>query len=638
LLLSAGIVTVGLVGLNNVKGSLTAVIDGAVPMIDGSARLQSTVLAARAQVMQHYQSTDAAELDAIEKSFGDLRAQHETAQKELAALAEPFPNIQEKLKAATAASRRVFELGPQVLKAHRDDVNKGRQVTTRRRELGDVPDMIGLQLGTVKGQTQEWNRLTGEVAKAIPPLLEQSNVFAIQAAAKGVEAKLVTIDALVASLSGSDKAVADAKALAKRFKEVVAGDTGLLGLYIAQLTLRKEAIGTVGEMAKASQGAATQLTALNKAVGEVTATVKQSADDSVRHSNWLLWAFALAALGVSAAVAYSIIRAVSGQLQSLSSTITDIAKDLDFTHRVSVKGNDEIAAIGASLNHLIETVQEALHDTHRAATDIATVARKLLASAGQVATGSMKQADATSAMAAAVEQLSTSISHVSDIAREALAMSDESGSKARDGAQVIERTVSEMGTISAEISRLGKNVDDLGTHSKEISGIVQVIREVADQTNLLALNAAIEAARAGEQGRGFAVVADEVRKLAERTTAATQDISSKITAIQNAVAAAVVSVHSTVRLVANDVELTRQAGGAMQAITVGTNQVEEKISTIADALQEQNSAGQLIAVNVEQVAQMTEQNTSASNAASDLARELEDVVKKLEVSIGRFRD
>lgn len=637
LLLSAGIVTVGLVGLSNVKGGLAAVTDSAVPMIDASARLQSTVLAARAQVMQHYQSTDASELDAIEKSFGELRKQHQEAQKELAALAEPFPNIQEKLKAATSASQRVFDMGPQVLKAHRDDVNKGRQVMTRRREIGDVPDMVGLQLSSVKGRTQDWHRMTVEVAKAVPPLLEQPNVFAVQAAAKGIEAKLATIDTLVAGLSGSDKAVADAKAVAKRFREVAAGDTGLLGLYIAQLTLRKEAINTVGEMAKASQGAATHLTALNKAVSEVAATVKQSADDSVRHSNWLLWTFALAALGVSAVVAYSIIRAVSGQLHRLSGAIVEVAKDLDFTHRVPVKGNDEIAAMAASLNHLIETVQEALHDMHHASADIATVAGKLLAAAGQVAAGSMKQADATGAMAAAVEQLSTSISQVSDTARQAQAMSDESGSKARDGAKVIERTVSEMGTISAEISRLGQNVDDLGSHSNEISGIVQVIREVAEQTNLLALNAAIEAARAGEQGRGFAVVADEVRKLAERTTAATQDISTKITAIQSAVAAAVESVHSTVHLVNSDVELTRQAGEAMQAITVGTVRVEEEIGSIASALQEQNSAGQLIAVNVEQVAQMTEQNTYASNEASSLARELEDVVKRLEVSISRFR-
>ena len=311
---------------------------------------------------------------------------------------------------------------------------------------------------------------------------------------------------------------------------------------------------------------------------------------------------------------------------------------MNFTRRVPVKGNDEIAAMASSLNHLIETVQGALHDTHKAATDIATVARKLLAAAGLVAEGSMKQSDATGAMAAAVEQLSTSISQVSDNARQARVVSDESGSKARDGAQVIDRTVTEMGTISEEIGRLGKNVDDLGSHSKEISNIVKVIREVADQTNLLALNAAIEAARAGEQGRGFAVVADEVRKLAERTTAATQDIGTMIGAIQSSVAAAVESVHNTVRLVNSDVELTRQAGGAIQAITVGTTRVDEEISSIANALEEQNSAGQLIAVNVEQVAQMTEQNTSASTEASELARELESVVKQLEVSISRFRD
>lgn len=637
LLLAAVIFTVGLVGLNNVKNALTAVTDSAVPMIEASARLQSTVLDARTQVMQHYQSTDSAELDAIEKGFGDLRAQNEAAQTELATLAQPFPDIQEKLKAATAASQLVFKMAPQVLKAHRDDVNKGKQVTTRRRELGDVPDLIAMQAGSVK-RGQEWSRLTADVAKAIPPLLEQTNIYAFQASAKNVEAKLASIDRVAAGFSGSDKAVKEAKALAKRFREVAAGDTGLLGLYVAQLNLRKEAIKTVGEMSKASQSAGTHLMALNKSVNEVTAQVKQSAGDSVRHSNWLLSIFALAALGVSAFVAYSISRAVSGRLQGLSGTMTEIASNLDFTRRAPVKGGDEIAAMAGSLNHLIETVQQALHDTHKAATDIATVARKLLDAAGLVAAGSMKQSDATGAMAAAVEQLSTSISQVSDNARQARAMSDESGVKARDGAEVIDRTVNEMNTISAEISRLGKNVDELGAHSNQISNIVKVIREVADQTNLLALNAAIEAARAGEQGRGFAVVADEVRKLAERTTAATKDISTMIGSIQDSVAGAIESVHNAVRLVDSDVELTRQAGGAIEVITLDTTKVDDEISSIASALEEQNSAGQLIAQNVEQVAQMTEQNTNASNEASELARELERVVKQLEVSISRFRD
>ncbi len=638
LLLAAGIVTVGLVGLSNVKGGLTAVTDGAVPMIDASARLESTMLAARAQVMQHYQSTDSSELDSIEKNFAALRARHEAAQKELAALAEPFPAIQQKLQAATASSRQVFQMAPQVLKAHRDDVIKGKQLVTRRRELGDVPDMIAMQAGRVRGRVQEWSRLTVEVSKAIPPVLEQTNVYAVQAAAKPIEARLANIDRLVAGLSGSDQAVKEARELAKRFREVAAGDSGLLGLYIAQLNLRKEAIRTVGEMAKASQGATTQLEELNKAVAEVAAAVKESAGNSARYSTWLLWVFAIAALAVSGFVAYGVIRAVSGQLNNLSGAMAEIARDLNFTRRVPVRGNDEIAAMAVSLNHLIETVQEALHDTHKAATDIATVARKLLAAAGQVASGSMKQADATGAMAAAVQQLSTSISQVSDNARQAREVSEDSGSKARDGAQVIDRTVSEMGTISDEIGKLGKNVDDLGNHSREISSIVQVIRDVADQTNLLALNAAIEAARAGEQGRGFAVVADEVRKLADRTMVATQDIGAKISAIQTSVAAAVEAVHNTVQLVNSDVELTRAAGGAIQAITVGTTRVDDEISSIASALQQQNSAGQLIAVNVEQVAQMTEQNTVASTEASDLARELESVVKRLEDSIRRFRD
>jgi methyl-accepting chemotaxis protein len=177
-----------------------------------------------------------------------------------------------------------------------------------------------------------------------------------------------------------------------------------------------------------------------------------------------------------------------------------------------------------------------------------------------------------------------------------------------------------MAEISVTVDRASGTIQELGRQSEQISAVVQVIKEVADQTNLLALNAAIEAARAGEQGRGFAVVADEVRKLAERTTQSTSDIARMIAAIQQSSLAAVDGMQNVVAQVNQERTLTESAGEQITGIGRDTQQVAAAISDIAEALREQSSASNDIALHVESVAQMTEENNAATERTAESAQ------------------
>ncbi|HEY9101781.1 methyl-accepting chemotaxis protein [Chitinimonas sp.] len=350
-----------------------------------------------------------------------------------------------------------------------------------------------------------------------------------------------------------------------------------------------------------------------------------------------LVAIAIVVSVLALALSWWMVRSITGQLVRLSSTIREIQRDLDFTRRVEVRGNDEVADTARAFNALAENVQGVLRSADSTSGKLIEMVRELTASAHQVSEGSRKQSDASSSMAAAIEQLSTSISHLADNAREAMSHSVEAEHHAEDGGKVIGSTVEEMSAIASSIEQTAHAMRELDQRSAEIGSIVQVIREVADQTNLLALNAAIEAARAGEQGRGFAVVADEVRKLAERTTAATSEIGSKIAGIQQSAQHAAGTMGKAVQRVSSGVEYAQAAGKTVQTITSDAHLVENEVQSISTALKEQDQVGHQIASAVEQIANMVERNSQAAEHTSQHARELADIASSMRQEIARFR-
>ncbi len=342
-------------------------------------------------------------------------------------------------------------------------------------------------------------------------------------------------------------------------------------------------------------------------------------------------------LALGLIISFVIVRSITRPLSELQATMTAIEQSGDFTRRVSVDRSDEVGQTGASFNKLLVALQSAFKGILEHVNRLTDAASELATTAQQAAKGSEMTSESSSAMAASVEEMTVSINHVNQNAQETADITQRASVSSKQGGEVIHRTVSEMQAIAGAVRESSEIISELGRQSGQISSIVQVIRDVADQTNLLALNAAIEAARAGEQGRGFAVVADEVRKLAERTAGATGEIGSMISAIQQSSQAAIGAMNQAAERVESGATLADQAGTAINEIQNGAGQVQTRVSDITSALAEQSIASQTIAQQVERVAQAAEENSAAAQSASGAAVNIDELAHAMRDTVAQFR-
>jgi methyl-accepting chemotaxis protein len=341
-------------------------------------------------------------------------------------------------------------------------------------------------------------------------------------------------------------------------------------------------------------------------------------------------------LAVVVVLAIIMVRSILSRLGGEPEYAAHIAKEIAggnlSLHMKTGNGNNLVGSIASmqdSLRSMIDSIQEGSRLLEKSATELST-------QMGQIDHASQKSSEATSSTAAAIEELAVSIDHISSSARETEENSLRSSNVAQEGERKVGHAAEMIQKVSLKITASSKLVEGLLQRSGEIGGIASVIKEIADQTNLLALNAAIEAARAGEQGRGFAVVADEVRKLAERTAKATEQITHMIAGVQTDTSSAVTSMQEVLPLVTQSVELAKSAAGELREIANSNLQTLEKVREVAVATAEQTQASTSVAQNVERIAQMVESSAESVRAANTNVTTLTSLSGRLREAVSRF--
>ncbi|WCE28872.1 HAMP domain-containing methyl-accepting chemotaxis protein [Vibrio sp. SCSIO 43137] len=360
--------------------------------------------------------------------------------------------------------------------------------------------------------------------------------------------------------------------------------------------------------------------------------LKQSTDNSIQ----LTLILAVVAIVLGLIFAYILTVAITRPIQKAVDAANQLAQG-DLSVNVGVTGKDETGRLLSAVQNTADNLKQMISTISNASSELASASEELAVVTEQTSKGISQQESETEMVAAAMNEMSTTVHDVADNAAKASDAANDADKQASSGARVVEQTISSINSLSGSVNQSSDRLNEVQQQVENISNILKIILEIAEQTNLLALNAAIEAARAGEQGRGFAVVADEVRSLAERTQGSTSEIQGIIEQLQQGTRLTVEAMGEGKDQADKCVEQAQDASSALHAITNSISIINDMNMQIASASEQQSAVAEEINKNVDNVKQVAEENSVAANQTSSSSAEIARLAEGLGQLVSQFK-
>ncbi len=637
LLLAAAILFAGLFGLNSINNSLHSVTDKAVPMVDSVAAMLSNQLEAQVELVHYHKTTRLNDLEEIAEIYSDLSDNNTDASTTLKALAKDNPDMAKKLEGILAAQSEMFDAAEQMMTSHEATLKKAQLVNNQTDDFIDMGDEVISYAVDIEGLLKRSENKTllskltimlDDTSTEVLDALENTIPAAVVGAERTTQENFAEMDSILATieqsgeLTGADEFVNLQDSYAK-FKQASIGSSGVLNSFIAELRSSKEASAYLKTMEEASRVAVAGLNSLATDIRRLTKNISVSATESVSFSQTIIIIFAVIAIVVSGLIAFLVTQSIRKPLHEIVEAIQWAASG-DLQHDIVAKGNDELSTVASSVQELVVHLRSTLQEINGNSSQLAATAEETAAISEQSAESIARQKDQTNMIATAIEEMTATVDEVARSINLTLEEVEKAHTEVSEGSQLLDQNIAAIRHLSDDIDNGATVIENLNENAESIGSVVDVIRGVAEQTNLLALNAAIEAARAGEQGRGFAVVADEVRTLASRAQSSTDEIHNMIEQLQAGAREAVTTMNKSREEAQTSVDSIIKAGEMLGLISTAITNIKDMSHQIASAAEEQAAATQEQNRNINEIAQVAEETATGASenqmASHELAR------------------
>ncbi len=562
---------------------------------------------------------DSASTQRVEKFLADYRSAHQE-------LIRHFDNpADQALLKEQAGHNGGFEQGLNMMRDAYTQANAANQsIEQSARLLADLDALLHTQAIQLGADNFEHYRAITEVREAIKHSRYLLRVYMGVKTEQNAQAVYPQLDLAVAALERHSNLL-DANDVARTREALDRYRAGIEALQKATLATAQARQHMIDHQ--------THIVRISNVLYQQQQERMNSESDGARISLAISSALALL-LGVAAA--WLITRQITLPLQATLSDVERIASG-DLTATRAVSRRDEMGTLQRGIQNMGETLRELIGGIRDGVSQISSAAEELSAVTTQTSAGANIQREETDQVATAMHEMSATVHEVARNAEQAALAATEADTQARDGNRLATEVVTQIERMASEVIRSSEAMTALQSDSDKIGSVMGVIRSVAEQTNLLALNAAIEAARAGEAGRGFAVVADEVRGLAQRTQQSTEEIEQLVSALHNGTQQVASIMQSSRELTESSVKLTRQTGSSLADITVTVSNIQAMNQQIATAAEEQSAVAEEISRSVVHVRDVSEQTASASEQTAAATHELARLGSQLQGMVSRFR-
>lgn len=658
--ISALLVIISMVSLGNLRslqGDVGEVNTVAVPTVIGSNTLKASFLNIGRLTFEAYVSDELATVKQKQTNFEDASQEFNNAYSELAKTVKNDPKLSTALQNVYGISQQYLSTINGLFDSHNQFLAKRNDVEDRLMDVEDnaddastyLLDFSDLDEVSSNRNLEKASNLGGELETRLLTLITVTSDYIktqtlVRADTLGNEVKFAVdaiheqLDAMLEAANGQDRSgtLDEVESMVEDAIDAVTGADGVVQLHVARLELRNQTQQALAQSEELSKKAIDELENLLALTNAKVKTLEAKVTDNVSSGTTMVLIFVVGSLVLAFFTGLKTVKAITSPLAKVNDLL-NVASSGDLTHYLDDSKQDEFGQLAKNCNKLISNLKDLIQGINTRAEQLAAASEQTSAVTTQTTKSIQDQKAQIAHVATATTEMHSTSQLVSQNAEntlEEIRHADDESNKVRDISLENKATIE---VLARDVDDAAKVINKLHQDSASIGSILDVIRGIADQTNLLALNAAIEAARAGEQGRGFAVVADEVRTLASRTQESTQEINAMIAVLQEGAERAVAVMDQGKEQTARCVEQTELATQALDVISEAVRRAHDVSSQIEQSAREQNLVSQDISEKLETIVGIAEETTVGAQQTSDSSEEVARLAEELQSSIRQFK-